>query len=67
MSKCISFYLKKSRIDFKISIDFYINHVHNYYINVQFKHIKDTVIFQRFHLFIFRERGGEGKREGEKH
>ena len=27
----------------------------------------DLYFFLRFYLFIFRERGGEGEREGEKH
>lgn len=36
-------------MNFKVSIDFYINCVHNYYVNVHFKHVKDILIL-RVHL-----------------
>lgn len=33
-------------MNFKVSIDFYINCVHNYYVNVQFKHVKVILILE---------------------
>ena len=38
----------------------------NFYL-IQFIRIKFSFFFKRFYLFIFRERGREGEKEGEKH
>ena len=38
-----------------------------YQVNTLHVYLKTSFFFKRFYLFIFREKGREGEREGEKH